>query len=189
MPLISLKEQVKKAKYFSLIADETSDISRTEQVSICLRYIKDGTIHERFFGFYDTAITTGEELAKLMVRVMKEENLVLENIVGFGFDGAMNMAGQNCGAAVKMKPDCPRSLYVHCHGHRLNLALQDALSRNILLQNTLGIFRCLFNFIKGSPKRHSGFQDILKEHLQTVVTLKTSRWISELSINSSIIFQ
>ena len=32
-------DEVKDAKFYSLLADETSDVSNTEQVSICLRYV------------------------------------------------------------------------------------------------------------------------------------------------------
>ena len=45
----------------SVIVDETSDISKPEQVAICFRYVEssDGTIQETFVGFHDTPSTTG----------------------------------------------------------------------------------------------------------------------------------
>ena len=45
-----ITDEVKKAGPFSVIADETADISREEQVAIYLRYITNGTINERFLG-------------------------------------------------------------------------------------------------------------------------------------------
>ena len=45
---------VQESGKFSIILDETSDISRIEQVSLCLSYIADGIKKETFFGFYDT---------------------------------------------------------------------------------------------------------------------------------------
>jgi hypothetical protein len=41
---------VHSSEYFSLIGDETSDISNREQVSVCLRYVFKGEIQERFIG-------------------------------------------------------------------------------------------------------------------------------------------
>jgi hypothetical protein len=43
----------KSGKFFSLIAEETMDLSKMEQVCVCLRYVEqDFTIQERFFGFF-----------------------------------------------------------------------------------------------------------------------------------------
>ena len=44
---------------FAIIMDETSDISKTEQVSVCLRFVYDGVKKEVFVGFPSTK-TTGE---------------------------------------------------------------------------------------------------------------------------------
>jgi hypothetical protein len=53
----------------SIILDETSDISRVEQVAICLRFVHNEIIREHFVGFYDTASTDGESLFTLVTRV------------------------------------------------------------------------------------------------------------------------
>jgi len=46
-------EQVKTRKYFSLIIDSTPDISKTDQLTIVLRYVMfDGTPVERFIGSF-----------------------------------------------------------------------------------------------------------------------------------------
>ena len=51
--LRELAREIQVHGYFSLIVDETSDISCVEQVSICIRHIDDNlTIHEDFIGMY-----------------------------------------------------------------------------------------------------------------------------------------
>ena len=57
-------EEVKKAKYYSVLCDEVSDASNKEQVSIVLRFV-DGTnsIREEFLDFIYTDRITGEILA------------------------------------------------------------------------------------------------------------------------------
>ena len=57
---------------FALIMDETSDISRAEQVSICLRHVVDGKTLETFVGFFSTESTEGETLFKLVKTVITE---------------------------------------------------------------------------------------------------------------------
>ena len=55
-------------KPFSIIVDETPDISTHEQVTFCVRYPDENLrIRERFIGFVRTESTTGEELEKLVV--------------------------------------------------------------------------------------------------------------------------
>ena len=79
--------------------DETSDTSRVEQVSICLRHVSDGNTLETFIGFFSTVSTEGEALFKLVKKVIVEHGLKLEDIVGECFDGASNMSGARKGVA------------------------------------------------------------------------------------------
>jgi hypothetical protein len=46
--LKKITAEVKRAGYFSLLADETTDFSKQEQLSVCLRYYLDDRIIERF---------------------------------------------------------------------------------------------------------------------------------------------
>ena len=56
-------DEVNKARFFAIIADETMDISKLEQMSVCVRYVTDNfNIHERFIGFCSTATTDGATL-------------------------------------------------------------------------------------------------------------------------------
>jgi len=46
-------DKVHKAKYFRVIFDETTDISKTSQLVIVLRNVYDQTINEDFIKFID----------------------------------------------------------------------------------------------------------------------------------------
>lgn len=63
--------EIKRAPCYSVIADEARDISRMEQMSICVRYVQDGEICERFLQFVDThpfdAASLCDEIAKCLV--------------------------------------------------------------------------------------------------------------------------
>ena len=60
--------EVKESRYFTILTDETSDISNKEQMSLVLRYIsKKGEISESFVSFlHCTEGTSWEALAKLI---------------------------------------------------------------------------------------------------------------------------
>ncbi|XP_046858818.1 sucrase-isomaltase, intestinal-like [Xenia sp. Carnegie-2017] len=167
--------------YYGIVVDETADISRTEQLSLFLRYVFNGETKETFTGFYSTKSTEGEVLYELLKTAIGRLELTLENIVAECFDGAANMSGPRKGLAARMKECSPLSIYVHCHGHRLNLALQDTMTTIEPLQKALGVIQSLHNFLEGSPKRHSIFNDIKVEDEDEDITLtiksqSATRW-------------
>lgn len=51
-----------KSHYYSISVDSTPDISHTDQLSFCVRYVKDGDIHERFIAFISIEGHTAEYL-------------------------------------------------------------------------------------------------------------------------------
>ena len=142
--------------------DETSNISRTEEVSLCLRYAINGETKENFVGFFVTASTEGEFLYELAKTAINKLDLRLENIIAECFDGAANMSGIRKGLATRMKECSPLGIYVHCYGHLLNLALQDTMTEIETLRNALGTIQSLYNFLHGSTKRHALFKNSKK---------------------------
>ena len=90
--------------------------------------------------------------------------------VGQGYDGAATMSGNKTGVAKRICSDYPTSLYVHCHSHRLNLALTDASSHFKGIRDTLNTVENLYAFIERSAKRHAQFQHI--QDASKRVTLK-----------------
>lgn len=62
-----LVDKVNESKCFSVMADETTDVSVSEQLTICVRYLS-GTgsnieINEDFLKFYEISSLTGKDLA------------------------------------------------------------------------------------------------------------------------------
>ena len=55
--------EVKKAKYYSVIADEVTDVANKEQLSLCLRYVHNEHVKEVFIDFVEVERITGQVLA------------------------------------------------------------------------------------------------------------------------------
>ena len=57
-------------KYFALIGDEATDVSKQEQVSLCVGFVKctggKVTLREECLSFVRASETTGENLAELI---------------------------------------------------------------------------------------------------------------------------
>lgn len=119
--------EIKSAQYFTLIVNETSDISRLEQVSISFRIVsQDLTIKEIFIEFYETANTSAETLFAIILDVLARFNLDISELRGQCFDGASNVSGRISGLQARIREVEPRAVYVHCVAHTLNLVVQDA---------------------------------------------------------------
>ena len=61
--LRDIVKDIKKSLYFATVADEMTDCSKKEQISICLRCVIDLQPFEDFIGMYETAKQT--QLEKL----------------------------------------------------------------------------------------------------------------------------
>nr|XP_023929212.1 zinc finger MYM-type protein 1-like [Quercus suber] len=80
--------------FFSILVDESHDISVKEQMALTLHYVnKEGIIIERFFGIVHVASTTTLSLKHTIECLLCEHNLSLSNLREQGYDGASNMQG------------------------------------------------------------------------------------------------
>jgi len=62
---------ISQCKYFSILADETTDVGQTEQLSLSVQFIKDTKVHEEFLCFVPVSSTAGKDLiASMMAQVI-----------------------------------------------------------------------------------------------------------------------
>jgi len=175
--------------YFAIMVDETQDIARHEQVSVCIRYIDDKlAVKEKFVGFYKTDSTTAEALCQLVLDALESFGLDYSTkLVGQCYDGASNMSGVKNGLNKKIKAKAKKALYIHCYAHQLNLALQHSCTGLRKSRECLDTLNSLHSFIEGSAKRHSLFQLIQEPEFATVLKhLSDTRWASRESSLSAM---
>ena len=111
---------------FAIMVDETTDVSRTTQVSMCLRYVDDlYCIQERFIGLYSTESTTAQALAEIIQDGIIRMNLSMEDLRGQCYDGASNMSGRINGVQAQIKAVQPKVHWV-CALHSAPLAARSA---------------------------------------------------------------
>lgn len=146
--------KVRASKFFSLIADETTDISTKEQLSFTLRYVDEHLkSDEIFLGLYEMRSTTGEAITDAIIDILRRFDLDITFCRGQCYDGASNMKGQYLGVQSRIKSLEPRATYVHCFNHSLNLALQDAVRGIGLMRDTLQYVNDAAVIIGRSAKR------------------------------------
>lgn len=179
--------EIRESKYFSVMMDETADISRMEQVSFCIRYVNDQLdIKEQFIGFYETNNTRSETLYNIFKDILIRCQLDIENIRGQCFDGAANVKGEISGLQSRIKEINPAAMFVHCVAHRLNLVVQDAFTGCSYINNFLGIVKQMISFIRDSPKRLSCFKDFQTAEASTLTKYCPTRWCIRIKSLKSI---
>lgn len=159
---------IKKACYFALIADETMDISRKEQLCVAVRWVGDRfDIFEDAIGLVQLDETNAECITAAIIDVLTRCNLDLSHCRGQAYDGAATMSGAYSGVATRVSVHEPRAFYVHCSAHNLNLCLQDVCKNSEPVKAALDFTAEVVNIIRISPKRLVAFETIQKSQPET----------------------
>ena len=76
---------ISHCKYFSILSDETTNVSQTEQLSLSVQFIKDTKAHEEFLCYVPVSSTTGKDLASTILTQLSQLGLNLEHMRGQGY--------------------------------------------------------------------------------------------------------
>ena len=151
--------EVAEAPYFALILDETADVSRKEQMAVCLRFVSEELeVRETFIGLYQVDDTSAAALHRVVLDTLQRACLPVNRLRGQCYDGAANMSGRISGLQARIKEDEPRAVFIHCTAHRLNLVVRSALDGVREVRDSVQGSSAVTNFIRDSPKRLAAFQ-------------------------------
>lgn len=179
-----------ETSHISIIADETSDVGHSEQLSIVIRYF-DGEKNrpiETLVALKRMTSVTAQSIFDSLDSVIRQMGKDWTSVLAVWFDGASTMSGSLGGVQAKCKEQNADIKYVHCYAHCLNLVLVDAVceksiskqvKKNRLVFNFFGTIQFIYNFIESSPIRHATLEKIAKETNVTLMTIKscsTTRW-------------
>ena len=133
--------EVKKSKFYSILADEASDCSNKEQMSLVLRFVDDDfNIREEFLRFIHCKEgLSGKDLASVILKCLNEDlTLNIQDCCGQGYDGAGAVSGCINGLSTGILQVNRKAIYTHCYSHRLNLSICGSCSvqcvRNVMEQ-------------------------------------------------------
>ena len=100
-----LINDIKKSKYFSIMADKASDCAMLEQFSIVIRYVDlNGSIKEVFLLFFECKTgTSGLNMATNIIETLKEFSVDIKNCRGQSYDGAASTSDEYKGVSSLLK--------------------------------------------------------------------------------------
>lgn len=124
--LRNILSDIHTASWFAIIADEATDVSKCEQLCVCIRWIDNSyEVFEDPIGLVKVPKTDAETLYSTLRDVCVRCMLPFDELRGQAYDGAACMSGHISGVAAHVKREQKAALFVHCLAHSLNLCLQD----------------------------------------------------------------
>lgn len=181
--------RVRNARFFSILFDETTDVSATEQLSLSFRYLHNGQIREDFITFCDAyeeirskeacgsesgeRRLTGVNLAHIVEDLCKKFNIDLKYCVGIGTDSCSVMASDSKGAVQELIKTAIHAKRCPCSNHILNNSLARS-STVALCRNASANMKKVVAFANASAKRHRVFLEELGGSLQGICE---TRWV------------
>ncbi len=84
---------VKGAEMYAIIADETPDLSKMEQLAVLVHYVWNAVIEERCLAVEPMEETTAEVLFYIIQEKLQQCGIEFSNMRGQCYDGASNMSG------------------------------------------------------------------------------------------------
>ena len=120
----SLFKHLHQAPFYSIMADECTDVSTVEELSLFCQWIEEnGETTEHFIDLLPMKRTDAKSIYSALVECLKSKNIQLSNLIGMGFDGAATVSEKKSGILARMKKHSPHALFVHCHCHQLQTGL------------------------------------------------------------------
>uniref|UniRef100_A0A1X7VM00 DUF4371 domain-containing protein n=1 Tax=Amphimedon queenslandica TaxID=400682 RepID=A0A1X7VM00_AMPQE len=149
--LRSILNNIKNAMWYSIIADEATDVSLHEQLSLSIRSVD--IVHEDTLGLFQLPNTKSTTLFHVIKDILIRCSLLLSQCCGQAFDSASIMSGIRNGLQALVKSEASKALNVHCLANSLNLCLKDVVNSYELFRNVMDFILNLVQLFKFSPKR------------------------------------
>lgn len=150
------------APFFSLMADECTDVATIEELSIFCRWVDNGSPVEHFMEILPLKKADAESIYTVLIDWLNKKNIQCRKLVGMGFDGAATFAGKKTGVQARLKKNSPHAIFVHCHCHKLQLASVQAANKTDGIKHVYTMLTSLWKFFHYSPKRCESLKDIQK---------------------------
>ena len=178
----TLLADIRNSPAYSLILDEVSDVSSTNNLGVIIKYIdSEGLAQIRFLADKELIRGTGEAVKEAVMAILEEKNLEPSKCFNLTSDGASAFSGKHNGAAALLAAEVGPVIVVHCHDHRLALACRDAFHEVPGIDKaseTLDALHKFYEYSTVSAATLKELQDIYKQSHWRVQQAKHHRWLS-----------
>lgn len=115
--------------FFTILEDGTKEKNDCENISIAVRYVKNGIAKESLLCIETGKKLDAETFTEFVINTLTEYGLNTKNILSQCYDGAFVISGIRDGVQARLQSKLERIIpYVHCPSHRLTHLLCKAVS-------------------------------------------------------------
>lgn len=172
--------ELMKTCKFSIIVDETTDISAVKLLAIVVRIFCNSAVHDLFYELIEVEKADAIFLYNAIKNSFEENNINYKNnMIGFASDGANVMAGERLSVAALFKQDIPHLFVLKCVCHSFHLCCSYATQK--IPEYVEQFVNDVHNYFNKSSKRiaeYSKFQEFLNLKPHKLLYASQTRWLS-----------
>ena len=177
-----LKKLISKANYFSVLSDGGTDSAATEQETIYVLFIWEGTPVLKYLGIENVKNADAPGLNSTLEVAFNRFGIThyYNKLVGLNLDGASVSMGKHNGPNVLVPDEAPWVEVVHCFNHRLELAIKDAFIESTFYLNISEMLSKLYWLYQKSPKRLTQLKELSEAFEKSIpkpAKADGTRWI------------
>lgn len=164
---------------FSIIIDETTDISTKKSLILLVRYWKNGLIQDRVFDLIEVRDASAQGIFNSLKHVLDFYQIPYTNLLGIAADNASTMMGHLNGVQAKLRVIAPHIHVQRCASHSLHLCSSAAAKK--LPNNVEQFTRDIYAYFSHSSKRQEELEEcqvFAKENPAKMLYPSQTIWLS-----------
>ena len=170
-----------QSKLFSILVDESTDISAEKNLCILARYINDGDINVSLLSIIKVGAegATSDSLYELLEMCLRDHGLSVDQIIGYCSDNASVMIGKKHSLAVNILKNNSETIILSCICHTAHLIASAACDE--LPKNVESLLHLIFNYFSRSPKRQAileELQEYMRADKHRMISPSRTRWLA-----------
>lgn len=167
--------------YFSIVMDETTDISIKKQCGLCVIFYhpENKRVETHFLDLYETDSGKAEDMCNMLLNWLKTNLVPLENFVGFSSDTTNVMVGSHNSVFSHLQHLVKDIVCIKCSCHLIHLVASKACSK--LPASLEDMLRNIASHFCRSSKRISNlqeFQNYFDLEIHKILRPAATRWLS-----------
>ena len=172
--------KLQKARYFSLLLDESNDISCAKNLMVYCQFLKLLALKE----------CDADSIFKSVAEYFHEIDVSMDKMIMFTSDGASVMLGCSNGVQAKLKSVVPHLMEFHCVAHREALSVSQAYQSVEYFIQIESMLRAIYSYFSHSSVRTERLKlvfSVLNKKFVRIQKLFDIRWLSRLQAVRAVV--
>lgn len=150
--------QTLRTTFFSIIIDESTDVSSTKLLAIVVRYFcnQEGRVKSSFLKLLKVTETDATTLTTRLLAYFEKERVPISNMIGYASDTTNVMFGSHHSVVSLLKERIPNLFTMRCMCHSAHLCASHACEK--LPRSVEDLVRDIYSHFAHSAKRIAQFQ-------------------------------